>query len=253
MADAILTTEINATLIITLNRPDARNAMTKCMAEMISTALDHLDSARHLQCAIITGAGGHFCSGMDLKSFLNGELPVAGNRGFGALTTYTPQKPVIAAVDGYALAGGFELALACDLIVASEGAKFGISEVKRGLVAGGGGLVQLPRLIPRALAMELALTGNPITASRAAELGLINSVTQGPALDAALTLAALIAENAPLALAASKAVIRESWLWPQDEINQLQNPYIAGVFDSDDAREGATAFSEKRQPIWRGC
>ncbi|MEY2943811.1 MAG: hypothetical protein RLY97_1825, partial [Pseudomonadota bacterium] len=141
----------------------------------------------------------------------------------------------------------------CDLIVASEGAKFGISEVKRGLVAGGGGLVQLPRLIPRALAMELALTGNPITASRAAELGLINSVTQGPALDAALTLAALIAENAPLALAASKAVIRESWLWPQDEINQLQNPYIAGVFDSDDAREGATAFSEKRQPIWRGC
>ncbi len=252
MANDVLLTETNATLIITLNRPEMRNAMTKSMAETISAALDHLDASPQLSIAIITGAGGHFCAGMDLKSFLAGEYPVAGNRGFGALTTYTPNKPIIAAVDGYALAGGFELALACDLIIASEGAKFGIAGVKRGLVAGGGAMVQLPRLIPRPLAMELALTGLPITASRAADLGLINQVTNGAALDSALSIAAIIAENAPMALAASKAVIRDSWLWPQDEINPRQSPYIAPVFNSADAREGAKAFAEKRKPVWQG-
>jgi enoyl-CoA hydratase len=189
---------------------------------------------------------------MDLKGFLKGELPVAGNRGFGGLTSWTPKKPVIAAVDGYALAGGMELAMGCDLIVASSGAKFGIPEVKRGLVAGGGGVIRLPRLLPRGIAMELALTGDPVTAQRAYEIGLVNIVTDGPAIEAARQLAARIAENGPLAVAATKGVIRDSWLWSEDEMNDKQNTYIAGVFTSEDAREGAMAFAEKRKPQWKG-
>jgi enoyl-CoA hydratase len=189
---------------------------------------------------------------MDLKGFLSGEMPVAGDRGFGGLTSWTPKKPVIAAVDGYALAGGMELALACDMIVANAGAKFGIPEAKRGLVAAGGGVVQLPRLLPRPLAMELALTGDPITAQRGYDLGLINVVTDGPAIDAARELARRIAENGPLALIASKGIIRDSWLWADSDVNAKQSPYIAHVFASEDAREGATAFAQKRKPNWQG-
>jgi enoyl-CoA hydratase len=189
---------------------------------------------------------------MDLKGFLAGELPVAGDRGFGGLTSWTPKKPVIAAVDGYALAGGMELAIACDLIVANKDAKFGIPEAKRGLVAGGGGVVQLPRLLPRQLAMELALTGDPITATRAHHLGLVNVVTDGPALDGAMALARRVADNGPLALIASKGIIRDSWLWSDAEIKDRQNVYIEHVFNSEDAREGAMAFAQKRKPEWKG-
>lgn len=252
MTDQVLSHVEDGVLVVTINRPEARNAMTRLAAETIAAAMDRLDADGALRCAVLTGAGGTFCSGMDLKGFLDGELPIAGNRGFGGLTAWTPKKPVIAAVDGYALAGGMELALGCDLIVANINAKFGIPEAKRGLVAGGGGVVQLPRLLPRPLAMELALTGDPITAQRAFDLGLINRVTDGPAVDAALELASVIAANGPLAVAASKGVVRDSWLWPDDEINARQNSYIAHVFNSEDAREGARAFAEKRKANWQG-
>lgn len=252
MSEEVLVAVQDGVIEVTINRPEARNAMTKAAAEAIAAAMDRLDAEDDLRCAILTGAGGSFCSGMDLKGFLKGEMPVAGARGFGGITSWTPNKPVIAAVDGYALAGGFELALACDLIVASKGAKFGIPEVKRGLVAGGGGVVQLPRLLPRPLAMELALTGDPITAERAFELGLVNLVTDGPAIEGARALASRVAANGPLALIASKGVVRDSWLWPADAIIANQTPYIGHVFQSEDAREGAIAFAEKRKPEWKG-
>ncbi len=252
MSDEVLTSVEDGILLVTINRPAARNAMTRLASEMIAAAMDRLDADPALRCAILAGAGGTFCSGMDLKGFLKGEYPVAGERGFGGLTAWTPTKPVIAAVDGHALAGGFELALSCDMIVANAGAKFGIPEARRGLVAGGGGVVRLPRLVSRAVAMELALTGEAITATRAHALGLINQVVEGPALDGARVLAQRIVANGPLAVAASKAVIRDSWLWPDDEINSRQSPYITAVFASEDAREGARAFAEKRAPNWQG-
>lgn len=252
MSEEVLLAERDGVLEVTINRPEQRNAMTKLAAAGIAAAMDRLESADHLRCAILTGAGGSFCAGMDLKGFLNGELPVDERGGFGGICTWTPGKPIIAAVDGPALAGGFELALACDLIVANKNARFGIPEVKRGLVAAGGGLVQLPRLLPRALAMELALTGDPINADRALELGLINRITDGPAIDAARELAQRIAANGPLAVAASKGITRDSWLWPIDQINEYQNAHVAYVFTSEDAREGALAFAEKRTPVWKG-
>jgi len=252
MSEEVLVSVNNGVLEVTINRPEARNAMNKAAAEGIAAAMDRLDAETDLRCAILTGAGGSFCAGMDLKGFLKGEMPVAGDRGFGGLTSWTPKKPVIAAVDGHALAGGMELALACDLIVASKGAKFGIPEVKRGLVAAGGGVMQLPRLLPRPLAMEMALTGDPITAERAFELGLVNAVTDGPAIEAARDLAARIAGNGPLAIIASKGIVRDSWLWADSEINAKQGPYITNVFSSEDAREGAAAFAQKRKPEWKG-
>lgn len=252
MTEEVLVTANDGVLEVTINRPEAKNAMTKAAAEGIAAAMDRLDADDSLRCAILTGAGGSFCSGMDLKGFLKGEMPVAGDRGFGGLTSWTPKKPVIAAVDGYALAGGMELAIACDLIVASKGAKFGIPEAKRGLVAAGGGVIALPRLLPRPLAMELALTGDPISAERAFELGLVNVVTDGPSIEGARDLAARVAANGPLALIASKGIIRDSWLWPEADVMTLQSPYIAHVFASEDAREGATAFAQKRKPEWKG-
>jgi enoyl-CoA hydratase len=252
MSEQVLVSVANGVLEVTINRPEAKNAMTKAAAEAIAAAMDRLDAEDDLRCAILTGAGGTFCSGMDLKGFLSGEYPVAGDRGFGGLTSWTPKKPIIAAVDGYALAGGMELAIACDMIVASKGAKFGIPEAKRGLVAGGGGVVQLPRLLPRPLAMELALTGDPITAERAHELGLVNLVTDGPAIEGARELAQRVAANGPLALIASKGIIRDSWGWADKDVLPNQTPYIGNVFASDDAREGATAFAQKRKPEWKG-
>jgi enoyl-CoA hydratase len=252
VSEEVLVVEADGVLEVTINRPDQRNAMTKAASEAMSAAWDRLDADPALRCAILTGAGGTFCSGMDLKGFLKGELPVAGERGFGALTSWTPKKPVIAAVDGFALAGGMELALACDLIVASRSAKFGVPEAKRGLVAAGGAAVHLPRLLPRPLAMEMVLTGDPIGAERAFALGLVNRLTDGPAIEGARELASAVAGNGPLALIASKGIVRDSWLWPVEDINRHQTPYVAHVFTSEDAREGARAFAEKRKPNWQG-
>ena len=252
MTEQVLTHVDGAVLVVTINRPEAKNAMTQIASDAIAEAMDRLVADNALRCAVLTGAGGTFCSGMDLKGFLSGERPKSGDRGFGGMTSWTPSKPVIAAVDGYALAGGFELVLACDMVVASRQAKFGFPEAKRGLVAAGGGAVQLPRQLTRAQAMELALTGDAITAERAHELGVVYVVTEGPALDGALVLAQRVAENGPLALIASKAIIRDSWLWSDADILPKQRDLLTPVFDSEDAREGARAFAEKRKPAWKG-
>lgn len=252
MSNEVLTEVRDGILIITLNRPEAKNAANKALSEGVAIALDRLDSEDDLRVGIITGAGGTFCSGMDLKGFLMGELPFVSGRGFAGLTEAPPKKPLIAAVDGYALAGGFEIMLSCDLVVANKDAKFGIPEAKRGLAAAAGGLVRLPRQIPPRLAMELALTGDFITAGRAYEMGLINSVTEGDALDGALELAARITANGPLAVARSKQVIVESREWNEAEMWQKQSETLGNLFLTEDAREGAAAFAQKRKPEWKG-
>jgi enoyl-CoA hydratase len=250
--EAVLTEVRDGVLIITFNRPEAKNAANRALAEGVAAALDRLDADDSLRVGIITGAGGTFCSGMDLKGFLRGETPSLPGRGFAGLTQAPPQKPLIAAVDGYALAGGFEVTLACDMIVANRDAKFGIPEAKRGLAAAAGGLVRLPRQINPRLAMELALTGDFMSATRAYEMGLINRLCDGPALDAALELAAAITANGPLAVAASKRVIVESREWSEADMWSKQGEITSGVFSSADAREGAAAFAEKRKPNWQG-
>ena len=252
MSEEVLTSEDNGILVVTINQPDAKNAMTKAAAEGIAAAMDRLDSDDNLRVGILTGAGGTFCSGMDLKGFLRGESPSVEGRGFGGVVQAPPKKPLIAAVEGYALAGGLELMIACDLVVAHAKSKFGIPEVKRGLVAAAGGVMMLPDQIPERIAMELALTGDFIDAARAYELGLINRVTDGDALAGAKELAARIVANGPLAVKVSKQVIKQSRGWPMDERYKRQTQLIAPVFVSEDAREGAAAFAEKRAPNWKG-
>jgi len=248
----VLTEVRGRILIITLNRPEAKNAANLALSKGVAAAIDRLDADDALSVGIITGAGGTFCSGMDLKGFLKGERPSIPGRGFAGLTEAPPKKPLIAAVDGYALAGGMEIALSCDMIVANRNAKFGIPEVKRGLAAAAGGLIRMPRQMPFRVAMEFALTGEFFGAERAYQLGIINRVTDGPALDAALELAAAIGANGPLAVKASKQVIVESRLWPEDQMWKKQQEIVAPVFVSEDAREGAAAFAEKRAPNWKG-
>jgi enoyl-CoA hydratase len=215
--------------------------------------MDELDSNDDLRVAIITGAGGTFCSGMDLKAFVSGEFPVVEGRGFAGIAEAPPTKPLIAAVEGYALAGGLELAISCDLIVAADNARFGIPEVKRGLAAAGGGLVRLPRQMPPRLAMELALTGDFIDSDRALASGLINRVVPaGTVLDAAKEMASVIAANGPLAVAIRKHVMVESADWATEDLFKKQEPMVQPVFISEDAQEGAIAFAEKRAPNWKG-
>jgi enoyl-CoA hydratase len=250
---AVLTERRGRILLITLNRPDQRNAVNAAVATGIAAAMDELDADADLSIGVITGAGKGFCAGMDLKAFVAGESAWAGDRGFAGITQRPSIKPLIAAVEGFAVAGGLEVALSCDLIVAARGARLGIPEVKRSLVAAGGGLLRLPRVLPRNIAMELALTGDPIDAERGHELGLVNRLADpGGALDAALELADAIAENGPLALAASKRILTESVDWPDSEFFQRQGEITRPVMESEDAREGATAFAEKRPPVWKG-
>jgi enoyl-CoA hydratase len=252
-AEVVLTERRDGVLLITLNRPDARNAVNLALAQGIAAALDELDSEDSLSIGVLTGAGKGFCAGMDLKVFVSGERPWVGDRGFAGIVRRGPVKPLIAAIEGFAVAGGLEVALACDLIVAARGAKLGIPEVKRSLVAAGGALLRLPRSLPYNVAMELALTGDPITAERAAELGLVNRLAEpGAAVDEALRLAREIAANAPLALVASKRILQEQWDWSAAEMWDAQGAISDPVFSSEDAREGATAFAEKRPPVWRG-
>ena len=254
MSEEVLVAVEDGVMTVTINRPEAKNAVNKRVAELIAQALDELDSNASIRLAILTGANGTFCSGMDLKAFVRGESPVVKGRGFGGLTEAPPKKPLIGAVEGYALAGGFELAISCDLLVAAENSRFGIPEVKRGLAAGAGGLLKLPRQIPPRIAMELALTGEFISAQRAYELGLINRVVPvGGALAAAQALAKSIVANGPMAVAASKRVIVESQDWSTTEMFARQQEMILPVFTSQDAIEGATAFAQKRAPNWKGC
>ena len=253
MSDAILTEDRDGILVITINRPDARNSVNGDVANGMAAALDRLDLESDLRVGIVTGAGGYFSAGMDLKAFMQGQSPYAGDRGFAGITIRSSRKPLIAAVEGFALAGGFEIALSCDLIVASREARFGIPEVRRSLVAAGGALLRLPKRIPYHLAMELALTGEPISAERAAEIGVVNRLAEpGAALDTALELANQIMKNAPLALSASKEILQKAMEWTEEEGWAKQGEISGPVFTSEDAREGATAFAEKREPVWRG-
>jgi enoyl-CoA hydratase len=251
--EPVLTERRDGVLLITLNRPDARNAVNLAVAEGVAAALDTLDDDDDLAVGVLTGAGTGFSAGMDLKAFVAGQRPWVADRGFAGIVQRSARKPLIAAVEGFAVAGGLEIALACDLIVAGSGAKLGIPEVKRSLVATGGALLRLPRRLPYGIAMELALTGDTITAQRAYELGLVNRVTDsGEAVAAALELAAAIAQNGPLALDATKAILQQQTDWSDDEFWQRQRELSDPVYASDDAREGATAFAEKRAPVWRG-
>ncbi len=250
---AVLTERRERILLITINRPDQRNAVNAAVANGIAAALDELDDDPGLSLGILTGAGKGFSAGMDLKAFVAGESAWAGERGFAGITQRGSSKPLIAAIEGFAMAGGLEVALACDLIVASRGARLGIPEVKRSLVAAAGALLRLPRVLPRNLAMELALTGDPIDAERGHELGLVNRLAEpGRALNTAFELAEAIAANGPLALAATKRILTESVDWPDSEFFTRQGEITGPVFGSEDAREGATAFAEKRAPIWKG-
>jgi enoyl-CoA hydratase len=253
MSDEVLAEVDDGIAVITINRPQARNAVNGAVARGIAAAVEEFDASADVRVLVLTGAGGSFCAGMDLKGFLAGDAPTAPGRGFGGIAERPPAKPVIAAVEGYALAGGFELALACDLIVASQDAKFGLPEVRRGLVAGAGGLLRLPRRIPYHLAMEVALTGEHFPAERLHQAGLVSRlVPAGQALAAARDLAAQVALGAPLALAATKRVIVESSDWENGEAFARQGEIISPVFSSADAMEGAIAFAEKRPPAWRG-
>jgi enoyl-CoA hydratase len=252
--EAAVTVEVDGGVaVITINRPQARNAVNEAVASGVAAAIDELDPRPDVAALVLTGAGGTFCAGMDLKGFLTGENPTAGGRGFGGITQRPPVTPIVAAVEGYALAGGFEIALACDLIVASEVARFGLPEVTRGLVAAAGGLLRLPRRVPYHLAMEIALTGGHIPAARLYQAGLIGAlVPEGEALLTARALASKVAANAPLAVTATKRIIVESADWPSGEAFDRQNAISGPVFTSADAREGAAAFAQKRPPVWRG-
>jgi len=250
---AVLTEVRDGVLLVTLNRPEQRNAVNHAVAEGLAAALDRLDAEPELRVGVLTGAGKGFCAGMDLKAFVAGERVAVEGRGFAGIVQRASAKPLIAAVEGFAVAGGFEIALACDLIVAARGARLGIPEVKRGLVAAGGALLRLPERIPYHLAMELALTGDFVDASRAYEVGLVSRVVEpGTAVEAALSLAEAIACNGPLALAASKRILVEGPGWPVAERWALQAEITDPVRASADAREGSVAFAEKRAPRWTG-
>ena len=242
------------TLVITLDRPQARNAIDLAMALEVAAALDELDADPGLTIGVLTGAGGTFSSGMDLKAFLaTGDRPEVEGRGLAGLTLTPPAEPLIAAVEGYALAGGCELALACDLVVAADDALFGLPEVTRGLIAGSGGLLRLPRRIPPAIAMEHALTGEPLAAVDAHRWGLVNRLTPpGGALGEALRLAATIAANGPVAVRATKRLVAGATDSTSGGAWERQNAVLAEVLASADAAEWAAAFVQKRPPVWVG-
>jgi enoyl-CoA hydratase len=253
VTDEVLVEQDDGVLVITINRPHARNAVNRAVSYGVCAAIDELERRDDLRIGVLTGAGGTFCSGMDLKAFLAGEVTRVEGRGILGIAMTPPKKPLIAAVEGYALAGGFEVVLACDLLVAARDAKFGIPEVKRGLAAAAGGLMRLPRFVSQPIAMEMALTGDMYSAEFLDRYGLVNRLVEpGEALAEARTLARKIMKNAPLALAASKRVITEQRDWPLTEMFERQASITGGLLASEDAREGAAAFAEKRDPVWKG-
>jgi len=246
---AVLTERRGRVMVITLNRPEAMNAINGALSEGLRSAVQELDSDSGLTAGVVTGAGKGFCSGMDLKAFSRGE-------DIGPMLEFVQNgatKPLVGAIEGFALAGGLELALSCDLLVAARGAKLGIPEVGVGLFAAGAGLFRLPGRVGYGTAMEMAITGDPITAEEAADHGLVSRLTEpGEALSAALVLAERIARNAPLAVAASKQLIRATQGATEEELWKIQRPHMATVWKSGDAKEGPRAFAEKRPPEWTG-
>ena len=242
-----------AVLIVTIERPEARNAINLVVAQRIAAAFDELDNSPDLRVAVLRGTGDTFSAGADLKAAARGQRSYVPGRGFAGVVERPPAKPLIAAVEGWALGGGFEIVLACDMVVAGAGARFGLPEVRRGLVPGGGGALRLPQRLPRSIAMEIILSGEPITAHRAADFGLVNRVVpDGQALAAARELAAAVAEGAPLALLAAKRIVTESPAWPADQAFETQREILEPLFRSADVKEGIRAFREKRKPDWRG-
>jgi enoyl-CoA hydratase len=251
--DSVIVYQVDGVQVISINRPQARNAVNRAVTEAVAAAVDELDERADLALGIITGTGGNFCAGMDLKAFLAGEDVTLPGRGIAGIVQRPPRKPMIAAVEGWALAAGFEIALTCDLIVAAEDARFGLPEVRRGLVAAAGGLLRLPRRIPPAIAMQLALTGEPISAVDASRHGLVNELTApGQALDGALGLARRITPNGPLAVQITKQILGQAADWTIAEGFAGQEPMVARILASADAHEGAAAFAEKRPPAWTG-
>jgi len=249
----VLTERRGNVLLITLNRPAVRNAVNAALAAGVAGALEELDADEGLSVGVLTGTGGFFSAGMDLGAFVRGESPWFGDRGFAGIAQRSAEKPLIAAIEGFALAGGMEIALACDLIVAAKGAKLGIPEAKRSLVAAGGALLRMPKRMPYHVVMELALTGDPQPAERFEEFGLVNHLAEpGSALDVALELAGRIAGNGPLALIATKRILQEQFDWTSTEMWDRQGAISGPVFASEDAKEGAAAFKEKREPVWQG-
>ncbi len=253
MADEVLTEKRDKVMLITLNRPEAMNAVNQGLADALAAALVDLDADPDLSVGVLSGNGRGFSAGMDLKAFVSGGMPLVDGRGFAGITEFACNKPLIAAVEGFALAGGLEIALSCDLVVASQGAKLGIPETGVGLFAGAGGLMRLPRRVPYGVAMQMALTADPIRAEQAADLGLVQVLTEkGEALAGALELAERIAKNAPLGLIASKKLIVDMQGVSESDFWAMQQAQIDNVFSSADAIEGATAFAEKRAPNWQG-
>jgi enoyl-CoA hydratase len=253
MADEVLRERRGHVEILTINRPEARNAINRATAIALGDALDACEVDDDVWVVVLTGAGDKaFSAGMDLKAFAAGEFPIT-DKGFGGITQRDFPKPLIAAANGAALAGGFEILISCDMVVAAERAKFGIPEASRGLIAGGGGLIRLPKRIPLAVAYEMALTAEPIDAQRAYELGLVNRVVAGEnVLDEAVALAERIAKNAPLAVRTSKDVMKRSRELSEEQCWQLNTEAFGIIGRSADAMEGAVAFAEKRQPNWQG-
>jgi enoyl-CoA hydratase len=248
----VLTERRGSVLLITLNRPAVRNAVNAALAAGVAAALDELDADDGLSAGVLTGAGGFFCAGMDLGAFVKGESAWFGDRGFAGITQRASRKPLIAAIEGFAVAGGMEIALSCDLIVAARGAKMGIPEAKRSLVAAGGALLRMPRRMPYHVVMELALTGDVLPAERFHDFGLVNRIAEpGTAVDTALELAATLAKNGPLALIATKRILQEQFDWSSAEMWEKQGAISGPVFASEDAKEGSSAFKEKREPIWK--
>ncbi len=249
MADEILVEKHGRVRLITLNRPEAKNSVNTSLAQGLTAAIEEIDSDDGVTAAVLTGAGGGFSAGMDLKAFAKEGPP----QGFTEFLQNGSKKPLIAAVEGFALAGGLEIALTCDLIVAAKGVRLGIPEVNVGLFAAGGGLFRLPERVPYGVAMEMALTSDPITAEQAHELGLVSRLAEkGKAAEVALELAERIARNAPLAVAASKQVIRQTRGMVEEDAWKMQGPLLGKVFMSEDAKEGPRAFAEKRAPKWSG-
>jgi enoyl-CoA hydratase len=252
-AEPVISERRGNVLLITLNRPEVRNAVNAALAAGVAGALDELDSDDALSVGVLTGAGGFFSAGMDLGAFVRGESPWFGDRGFAGIAQRASRKPLIAAIEGFAVAGGFEIALACDLLVAARGAKLGIPEAKRSLVAAGGALLRLPRRMPYHIVMELALTGDTLPAERFHDFGVVNRLAEpGAAVEVAMELAATLAKNGPLALAASKQILQEQFDWSGAEMWEKQGAISGPVFASEDAKEGANAFKEKRDPVWKG-